>query len=433
MIAKLKHSDSSITGTTAESMESASIMTSPAEITIPSGLSNRQQQPQSIVATSAQHELQHQPMQPLLYTSTNSMYRSMFMPQRMSNAMPVATLTSNFSNFFSRKMIAAPAATEETEDPPPSMISPSRFLASTPESPRRRKQQLIPCSPISTSSASPATPPASPYRSMTISPRILLNTTNMKQSNNKASSNDSVSSNNSNFTQARIPEAPKIRARVKNIAHGLANATKKKQCASCVCRDQKLVEQRKEIDHLKGIVKDLLVMSLEAKNKGETDDDSLEDLPTFTAASLSPPKGDLLQVSDLALTPGPRSFEEDPEDPLKSVATVSSSSAMIQMSHSLRIKQSFKRGSPSKKPKKIRHLRIQVNGKWGYYSGPVPEKDVPLVGCVLRFDNGDLYLGNMENSCLHGPGTLYPKAGSGQVLRGNFEWGIFSSERMLNK
>jgi hypothetical protein len=261
---------------------------------------------------------------------------------------------------------------------------------------------------------------------MAISPRVLLNTTNTKQSsnNNNNSTASNTASNNNIFQPMALPaEPPKIRARVKNNKARLANT--KQACASCVCRDQNLVRQRKEIDHLKGIVKDLLVMSLEATNN-ENDDDSLEDLPGLMESStitLSA-KGDLLQVSELALTPGPHSFEEDPEDPLK-LSTVSSSSAMVRMSHSLRIKQSFTRGSPTKKPKKIRHLRIQVHGKWGYYCGPVPLKDVPLVGCVLRFDNGDMYLGNMENSCLHGPGSYYPKGG-GQVVRGTFVWNQLS-------
>jgi hypothetical protein len=337
------------------------------------------------------------------------------MPHPMPSLMS-PTLTNNFSNYLSRKMITPPPP-PPSGDASPSMISLSRFLSST-ESPRRRKG--IPSSPRSVSSSTSA---SFPFKGMAITPRVLLDTTITRQSSIRSIASNTA---NNNILQpmAVTAESPKIRARAR-----LANT--KKACASCVCRDQKLVRQWKEIDHLKGIVKDLLVMSLEDKDKDENDDDdSLEDLPGLmeSPTRTRSTKGDLFQVSELALTPGPHSFEEDSEDPLK-FSTVSSSSAMVQMSHSLRIKQSFTRGSPTKKPKNIRHLRIQVNGKWGYYSGPVPQKDVPLVGCVLRFDNGDLYLGNMENSCLHGPGSYYPKGypkGGSQVLRGNFAWNELS-------
>jgi len=189
-----------------------------------------------------------------------------------------------------------------------------------------------------------------------------------------------------------------------------------------------VVEQRKEIDHLKDVIKDLLVLGMESKANlnwdGDYDDDSLEDLPLpDILEEQAPHEGDLIKASKMALSPNRKAFEVDPNDPLKR-DKVSASSAVLQMSHSLQVKQAYKRGHPTRIPEKIRHLRIQVNGSWGYYSGPKPEADEPLIGCVVRFDNGDLYLGNMENSCFHGPGTYYPKGG--RPFRGTFEWNQLS-------
>eukprot|EP00980_Cylindrotheca_fusiformis_P002332 scaffold541_cov138-Cylindrotheca_fusiformis.AAC.15 len=418
---RIGNADSCDTETTAAlTIESSSNMTSPAAICIPSQPQHHQHP--RIVAVSVQHEAQQTTTQPLFFTTTGSMYRNMFSSHRMPNLVPT-TISSNFSNFLSKKVISSPASSkQEAQDAAPlSMISPSRFLSVPEVSPIRK---VTPSSPRSISSSSPPSPPPSPCRSTSMSPRSLFNHLKLQHcsnSNNDPTSNVSVSSSNSAaLIQARI-EAPKIRARVKNMAQGLAKNRKNKKCASCLCRDQKLAEQRKEIDHLKEIVKDLLVLSLEAKKNAENDDDdSLEDLPDINESSILPANGDLLKVSELALDPVPRSFEEDPQDPLNRTETISSSPAMIQMSHSLRIKQSFTRGPPTKKPEKLRHLRIQVRGQWGYYSGPVPEKDVPLVGCVVRFDNGDLYVGNMKNSCLDGPGSYHPKDPGQPVLRGNF-------------
>ena len=309
------------------------------------------------------------------------------MSPQLPGFMASSALANSFSSFLSRTTIMSPHDQQQSN-----------------------KTLMPPTSPVSVSpSCSVASTLSSPFKNMAITPRVLLNTTN--------TAHYVGSDNNNSLIQPKEPSRvvasqPIIRANItSNTTAGLS--PKKKPCASCVCRDQKLSQQRKEINHLKGIVKDLLVMSLESNN----DDNSLGSLPK--PEQQEPPKGALLKVVEqMVLSPNRRSFDPDPEDPMND-ETISSSSAMTQMSHSLRIKQSFRRGSLSKKPEKIRHLRIQVQGKWGYYSGPVPQKDVPLFGCVVRFDNGDLYLGNMQNGYFHGPGTLYPKGG-GPVQRGNY-------------
>lgn len=243
-----------------------------------------------------------------------------------------------------------------------------------------------------------------------------------------SSANVSVASTTSTFSTTSttnirprvLRDPPKIRVK-RGQTPNTRGRSPKQCCASCVCRDAKLVDQRKEIDHLKDVIQDLLVLSMESRNNlGYQDDDSLEDLPPpAVLEERAPHQGDLIRAAEMALSPSRQTFEADPDDPLRT-NRVSSTTAMLQMSHSLQVKQAFKRGAPTKMPKKIRHLRIQVNGNWGYYSGPKPEADLQLIGCVVRFDNGDLYLGNMENSCFHGPGTYHPKGG--KSFRGTFVW-----------
>ena len=58
---------------------------------------------------------------------------------------------------------------------------------------------------------------------------------------------------------------------------------------------------------------------------------------------------------------------------------------------------------------KVRHVRMCIEGRWGYYSGPVWKPNTPLKGCVVRFDSGDLYIGSIYNDTYCGLGKYYPK------------------------
>jgi hypothetical protein len=74
-----------------------------------------------------------------------------------------------------------------------------------------------------------------------------------------------------------------------------------------------------------------------------------------------------------------------------------------------------------KKKDRVRHVSIQVNGQWGYYSGPkiiIEEAEQLLRGCVVRFTNGDLYVGSIQKGQFHGTGSFYPIQGS--IQRGRF-------------
>ena len=83
----------------------------------------------------------------------------------------------------------------------------------------------------------------------------------------------------------------------------------------------------------------------------------------------------------------------------------------------------------------VRHVRIQVDGEWGYFSGPsaallfhADESSTEVVnGCVVRFDNGDLYLGGMKDEKFHGLGTLYLKSPRRAIRRGRFAENHFLS------
>jgi hypothetical protein len=85
-----------------------------------------------------------------------------------------------------------------------------------------------------------------------------------------------------------------------------------------------------------------------------------------------------------------------------------------------------------------RHVRMQLsNGQWGYYSGPSrkttsrkeeEDDDGILSGCVLRMDNGDLYLGSLRHGNeLYGSGVLYP----GNKRRLPIQRGTFEDNRLV--
>jgi hypothetical protein len=131
-------------------------------------------------------------------------------------------------------------------------------------------------------------------------------------------------------------------------------------------------------------------------------------------------------------------FLDDPNDPdhKPEIHTPRPRSPMVKLCWSLEQKRQILETSPeeecpasnsnshpeavSQKKDRVRHVRIRVNGQWGYYSGPkiIEETEQLLQGCVVRFTNGDLYLGSIQKGQFHGQGSLYPIQGS--IQRGNF-------------
>jgi hypothetical protein len=109
----------------------------------------------------------------------------------------------------------------------------------------------------------------------------------------------------------------------------------------------------------------------------------------------------------------------------------SSQSTMLRLSRLKHFKEESSPAKPSSTRNKKRHVYVSVAGNWGYYCGPALEQNVSLQGCVVRFDNGDLYLGDMmcyvpttsffsdeHGLRFHGRGALYRKDGT--ILRGLF-------------
>jgi hypothetical protein len=127
----------------------------------------------------------------------------------------------------------------------------------------------------------------------------------------------------------------------------------------------------------------------------------------------------------------PRSLQDAPSV----MAPFSRSGTILRLCHLKNLKEES--SSPSTALNKAscgggtRHIHVCVRGEWGYYSGPTLEQNKKLHGCVVRFDSGDLYLGEMlllvpktttftdeHGLQFHGRGTLYRK--DGPTTRGLF-------------
>ena len=138
--------------------------------------------------------------------------------------------------------------------------------------------------------------------------------------------------------------------------------------------------------------------------------------------------------------PSPIRHDHEATRPLQNgpggMAPVSPTGTMLRLCHLKNLKEEESR-SPSTASSKsssaggTRHIHVCVRGEWGYYSGPTLEQNKKLHGCVVRFDNGDLYLGEMllfvpktatftdeHGLQFHGRGTLYRK--DGPTTRGLF-------------
>ena len=66
-------------------------------------------------------------------------------------------------------------------------------------------------------------------------------------------------------------------------------------------------------------------------------------------------------------------------------------------------------------------FRIGGKDEKGCYSGPI-ERGLPSGIGVIRFESGDLYMGELEKGEMHGRGTLVFEK---QMLIGEFEHNLF--------
>lgn len=239
----------------------------------------------------------------------------------------------------------------------------------------------------------------------------------------------------SSFSSTDIPPAE---VHVLPVATPISATRVMPCCDLCDRKDTELQKQAQEIEALKGLVTHLVTVlgqSLAANQQGPAKE------PQHQAGS---------QVPSVARPPALHQDEASSSTECPAVPSISSeegkasimspdvtprgsssNSTMLRLSRLRQLKEESN-ATKSRSPRMgKRHLYVSVNGHWGYYSGPVLEQNVPLQGCVIRFDNGDLYLGDMicyvpstsffsdeHGLRFHGRGTLYRKDGS--IIRGFF-------------
>jgi hypothetical protein len=72
-------------------------------------------------------------------------------------------------------------------------------------------------------------------------------------------------------------------------------------------------------------------------------------------------------------------------------------------------------------PKRVRRMKVSINGLDGAYTGPLGSNGLPNGTGTIRFKNGDTYLGDLRDGQLHGKGAMYFGDKDKTTLRGQFE------------
>jgi hypothetical protein len=75
-------------------------------------------------------------------------------------------------------------------------------------------------------------------------------------------------------------------------------------------------------------------------------------------------------------------------------------------------------------PKSARRMEIKIGGLEGQYNGPL-WNSLPHGTGIIRFRNGDTYLGELVDGEMHGNGTLYHRSKDSGIARGHFEHNVF--------
>jgi hypothetical protein len=165
-------------------------------------------------------------------------------------------------------------------------------------------------------------------------------------------------------------------------------------CKCCTSKQEQIKQQEQEIQQLKSLVKGLVslvaqqsqeaIPKIEMKKEAHSDAESVcSTVSSTTVSSMSclSPSNSSSEGSPL---PGPSSPRISL--PLTTVSEVCTRS---------------------------KKQRIPINGQYGMYSGPaIKNKACILQGCVVRMENGDLYVGSLSRNdtgsfTFHQPGTLY--------------------------
>jgi hypothetical protein len=261
------------------------------------------------------------------------------------------------------------------------------------------------------------------------------------------------------------------------VATPVTPCTPDQYCPSCKRKNGKLKKQAEEIEQLKSLVNrlvGLLGSSLSENTVGSVDAATQEDprenhpelgslvrTPSRSSSSTTTPlERKPAESSDETESPGQQNVGDvvpstppckdaktaphsntigqelsparslDEERPVM-VVPLSPTGTMLRLCHLKNLKDESGTPSPKTSSGTTRHIHVCVRGDWGYYSGPTLEQNKKLHGCVVRFDNGDLYLGEMllyvpktatftdeHGLQFHGRGTLYRKGGP--TIRGLF-------------
>ncbi len=217
-------------------------------------------------------------------------------------------------------------------------------------------------------------------------------------------------------------------------------------CDLCGRKDAEIHKQAKEIESLKGLVTQLVAVlgqSVAQQNQQlvvkQQDQVPSQVIPTsqpqppvtLTSRAVESHQQETQLTLSIPPASSPCSIGKPCLAEPECMSKRSSSSTMLRLSRLKQLKEESSTVQPRQPRKGKRHLYVSVAGNWGYYSGPVLEQNISLQGCVIRFDNGDLYLGDMmcyvpstsffsdEHGLLfHGRGTLYRKDGC--IIRGLF-------------
>jgi hypothetical protein len=71
-------------------------------------------------------------------------------------------------------------------------------------------------------------------------------------------------------------------------------------------------------------------------------------------------------------------------------------------------------------PNSNRRMEIKIGNLEGQYNGPL-RNSIPHGTGIIRFRNGDTYLGELVDGEMHGNGTLYHRSKDSGISRGYFE------------
>lgn len=268
--------------------------------------------------------------------------------------------------------------------------------------------------------------------------------------------NDASTALDASFSSTDISSAAEVH--VVPIATPVSATRVVPCCDLCDRKDAEIQKQLREIEQLKGLVTQLVAVL------GQSLTQKLPPTATESQQSPSPPqlsvetqaiesnKGPeaqtpmpLQETSTNSTSTLPSRMELDVKSKGSSQSTAgiasimepvdktkgSSQSTMLRLSRLKQLKGESSPATPRSSRNGKRHVYVSVGGHWGYYCGPALEQNVSLQGCVVRFDNGDLYLGDMicyvpstsffsdeHGLRFHGRGALYRKDGT--IIRGLF-------------